>query len=83
MFISIFQFHFFNTRDTSSTKKLLLIILLFCFLDLNAQVKLRIEPGFLQETESENLGLLLNVEPCIDVSKNSVIGLRFGMALNP
>lgn len=66
-----------------SLKKLLLIKLLLVCFNLNAQVKLRIEPGFLLKTESENLGLMLNMEPYIKLSENSIIGLRFGLALNP
>jgi len=33
-------------------------------------------------SESENLGLLFNVEPNIEISVNSRIGLRFGLVLN-
>ncbi len=87
MFMKIFQLQFFNNKNTTLKKKLLLIILLLCLFNLNAQdnynVKLRIEPGFLLKTDSENLGLLLNFEPNIRISENSVIGLRFGLALNP
>lgn len=66
-----------------SLKKLLLLTLLLVCFNLSAQVKLRIEPGFLLKTESENLGLMLNMEPYIKISENSSIGLRFGLALNP
>ena len=83
MFMKIFQLQFFTKRYTTLNEKLLLISLLFGLFNLNAQVKLRIEPGVLLKTESENLGLMLNVEPNIEISKNSVIGLRFGLALNP
>jgi hypothetical protein len=81
--MKIFQSEFFNNKNSSLKKKLLLLTLLFGLSNLSAQVKLRIEPGFLQKTESENLGLMLNIEPNIEISKNSVIGLRFGLALNP
>jgi hypothetical protein len=56
---------------------------LFCLLNLNAQVILRIEPGVLLETDSENIGLLLNIEPKVKFSENIIIGLRFGIAVNP
>lgn len=66
-----------------SSKKLVLIpLFLFC-LDAIAQVQLKIAPGILLKTESENLGLMLNFEPYIKISENSVIGLRFGLASNP
>lgn len=83
VFMKVFQLQFLNNKNSSLMKKLLLISLLFGLLNLNAQVKLRIEPGFILKTESENLGLMLNVEPNIEISKNSAIGLRFGLALNP
>ena len=67
-------------------KNLILTTLLFCLFNLNAQeensLTLRIEPGFLLYSDSENLGLLLNIEPKIKSSENTVIGLRFGVALN-
>jgi len=66
--------------------KLLAITLLLCSFSSSAQkesnITLRIEPGFLLMSESENLGLLLNVEPKINTSELAVIGLRFGLALN-
>ncbi|MBX2827169.1 MAG: hypothetical protein KTR22_03360 [Flavobacteriaceae bacterium] len=53
---------------------------------LSAQEKgapsIRIEPGVLLNTTSDNLGLLLNAEPKIRISKKTVIGMRFGLALN-
>ncbi|MBG6133745.1 outer membrane protein W [Aquimarina sp. EL_43] len=67
-------------------QKLVLITLVFCLFNLNAQEKsnitFRIEPGILLFSESGNLELLLNVEPKIKISENKVIGLRFGVALN-
>ncbi len=87
MFIRIFQSPFFDTKYHTLKKKLLLIVLVCSLSNLNAQdknpMKFRIEPGFLINTDSENLSLLLNIEPNIEISKNSVIGLRFGLALNP
>lgn len=64
-------------------KKLLFcIILLVGLTKANAQVKLRIEPGILLGTDSDNLGLLFNVEPKIKSSENTIIGLRFGLSVN-
>ena len=65
-----------------SSKKLLPLLFLFGLSNLIAQVKLRIEPGVLLKTESKNVGLMLNLEPHIEISKNRVIGLRFGVSLN-
>ncbi|UZO79618.1 hypothetical protein NBT05_11705 [Aquimarina sp. ERC-38] len=61
----------------------MMIIASFLLLNLNAQVILRIEPGLLLESNSNSLGLLLNIEPKVEASKNAVIGLRFGIATNP
>lgn len=80
--MKVFQLDFFNSKNTAFKKIIYLIIALFCFLNLNAQVKLRIEPGVLIENNSDNLGLLLNIEPKVKFSENGVIGLRFGIALN-
>lgn len=77
------QFHFFLIKKYCPKEKLLQIITLFYLLNLNAQVTLRIEPGVLLETDSNNLGLLLNIEPKVKASENTVIGLRFGIAINP
>lgn len=81
--MKIFQLQFFNNKSSSPKRIVVLLILLLGLFNLNAQVKLRLEPGFLLKTESENLGLLFNVEPNIEISTNKVIGLRFGLALNP
>ncbi len=74
---------FCHNKNTTLKKKLFLTTLLFCLLNVNAQVTLRIEPGVLLETDSNNLGLLLNIEPKVKVYENSVIGLRFGISINP
>ncbi|MBP2831774.1 hypothetical protein J8281_06190 [Aquimarina sp. U1-2] len=63
--------------------KIVAILLFICFSQINAQVQLRLEPGVLLETGSDNLGLLLNIEPKVKSSTRSVIGLRFGIAINP
>ena len=67
-------------------KMSLLIALCFCIFNLNAQeknnLKLGIEAGILPLTDSENLGLFLNVEPKLKVSENIFIGLRVGIILN-
>ena len=59
------------------------IVAFFYLSGLNAQVKLKVEPGVLLETDSENLGLLLNIEPHVKASEKTVIGLRLGIAVNP
>lgn len=81
--MSISELQFLKNRLVTSEQKAILVGLLFCLFNLNAQVALRIEPGVLLETNSENLGLLLNIEPKLKFSKNSVIGLRFAIAANP
>lgn len=78
-----YQSDFFYNRNTTLKKKLLLLTTLFCLLNLNAQVSLRIEPGVLLDTDSEDFALSLNIEPKVKISENTVIGLRFGIALNP
>ncbi len=85
-FMNVFQLKLFCNKSAILKKKLFLIPLLFCLFHLNAQeesnLSWRIEPGLLLFSESENLGLLLNVESNIKISDNKVIGLRFGVALN-
>lgn len=81
--MKFFQSDFFNENNTIIKKLLpLIILLLYCFFNLNAQVTLRVEPGVLLETDSDNLGLLLNIEPKVKASENTVIGLRFGIVTN-
>jgi len=80
--MKFFQLDFFYNKNTTLKKKLSLITLLFCLLNLNAQITLRIEPGVLIANNSNNLGLLLNIEPKVKISENTVIGLRSGIALN-
>lgn len=67
-------------------KKLLFLIVLSSFFNLVAQqsqgIKLRIEPGLILSSGSENIELLLNIEPKIEISENIAIGMRFGIALN-
>ncbi len=77
-----------DIKSTMLKKKLLsLPLLLFCLFNVDAQeqsnIKLRIEPGALLDSDSENLGLFLNMEPKIKISEHTVIGLRFGVVLNP
>lgn len=68
--------------------KQLIILLLFTVYmpQLVAQkkgmLKLSVEPGILLFSASDNLGLLLNVEPKFKFSEKSFIGLRVGMVLN-
>lgn len=84
--MGIFQLKLFCNKKTILKRQLLLIIVFFFMFNLNAQdesnIKWQIEPGVLVLSDSENFGLLLNVEPKIKISKNKVIGLRFGVALN-
>ena len=67
-------------------KKLVFVLLMFNLFNLTAQVnqgiKLRIEPGVLMFSDIENLGLLLNIEPKLEISDNTDIGMRFGVVLN-
>ncbi|WP_025739761.1 porin family protein [Aquimarina pacifica] len=83
MIITVFELITFHTKNTALKKKWLPIAVSLSLFNLQAQVKLRIEPGVLLETDSENIGILLNIEPQIKSSKNTVIGLRIGIALNP
>ena len=68
-------------KPVQGRKWILLLFLSVWFLG-NSQTKLRVEPGLLIKTQSENLGLSFNVEPHLEVSTRSVIGLRFGIAVN-
>ncbi len=77
-----FQLELFNTKNTKLKKRSSLIIFLFCLFNLNAQMPLRIDPGVLVLSNSDDFGLLINLEPNIEISENTIIGLRFGIALN-
>ena len=68
-------------KPVQGRKWILLLFLSVWFLG-NSQTKLRVEPGLLIKTQSENLGSSFNVEPHLEVSTRSVIGLRFGIAVN-
>lgn len=81
--MNVFPVKSYDHKNTALKKKLLPIAVCFCLLNLNAQVTLRVEPGVLLETASENLGVLLNIEPKVKCSENTVLGLRFGIAVNP
>jgi hypothetical protein len=65
---------------------LLIILLLFALPNVHAQensiMKLGIEPGFLLFSDSDNLGIFINVEPKLKFSEKALIGMRFGFALN-
>ncbi|WP_350285832.1 hypothetical protein [uncultured Croceitalea sp.] len=67
-------------------KQFVLIFLVLGSMHAHSQVKnimtVRVEPGALLWTDSDNLGLLLNVEPNINILEKFVIGLRFGIAVN-
>jgi outer membrane protein W len=84
--MKVFQLKLFYNKSATLKKKVFLTVVLLCLFNLNAQEKsnitLRIEPGVLIENNSDNLGLLLNIEPKVKISENAVIGLRFGIALN-
>jgi hypothetical protein len=68
-------------------KELILIALLGCLFNSNAQVKnhikLDIETGFLLFSASENLGAFFHVEPKLKIAKNTSMGLRVGIVFNP
>ncbi|MBQ0734367.1 hypothetical protein [Aquimarina celericrescens] len=80
--MKVFRPEFFHNKNTTLKESLFLIIVALCLSNLNAQVQLRLEPGVLLETGSENLGVMLNIEPKVKASENTVIGLRFGIAIN-
>lgn len=84
--MKVFQLKSFYNTSALLKKELFVIALLFCLLNLNAQVKnnikLGIEPGVLLLSDSENLGLFLNAELKLKSSKNTFIGLRIGFVLN-
>lgn len=80
--MKVFQFDFFFNKNTTLKKNFILITALFCLVNLNAQVTFRIESGVLLGTDSDNLGLLLNIEPKVKASENAITGLRFGIAIN-
>lgn len=86
MSIKVFPLQFFGIKNFPLKKKLFFTVTLIGLCYLSAQDKnnlaLRIEPGILLKTDSENLGLLLNLEPHIKIGESGVIGLRFGLALN-
>lgn len=81
--MKVFQPDFFHCDRCNPKEGILTIIALLFLLNLSAQVVLRIEPGVLLKRDSKNLGLLLNIEPKVKASENTVIGLRFGIAINP
>ena len=81
--MQVFQSNFFYNTISTLKKNSFQILAFFCLFNLTAQVSLRIEPGVLLANDSENLGLLLNIEPKVKASENTVIGLRFGIAINP
>lgn len=69
-------------------KKIVLpIALIFCLASLHAQearnIKLSIEAGLLPVSESENLGIFLNIEPKLKIVENGFLGLRLGLVINP
>ncbi len=82
LFMKDYQLKLFNTKNTTLKKRLSLIVLLLFLSNLNAQMPLRVEPGVLVLSNSDDFGLLLNLEPNIKISKSTIIGLRFGIALN-
>jgi len=91
-----FQFKrfYFNNKSAVLKSILLLTIVLFCLFNVSAQeepnIKLKIETGFLWASDEEssklldeeNLGLFFRIEPTLKTSKNTVIGLRIGLAVN-
>lgn len=65
---------------------LLLHTLFFCLFNLSGQewsnMKLEMEIGVLDLSESEIFGLFLHIEPKLKSSENTVIGLRIGATIN-
>lgn len=69
------------------SKKVLLLAIATCFLfssyaQLNDNFKLGVEMGILDLSNSEKLGLFLNIEPKLKVSKNAFMGLRIAASIN-
>lgn len=68
-------------------KIVVLFVLFFILHKANAQikenVKLAMEVGFLPLSASKNLGLFLNVEPKLKITKKSFAGIRVGLVINP
>lgn len=77
----------FFYKNAMLKRTFLLLALLVCVFNLNAQVekhvKLGIETGFLLFTDADKLGLFIKVEPKVKISESSFVGVRFGVTLNP
>ncbi len=91
MVMKVFQLKLFSFCKKSGLLKIILslVMCMFCFFNLSAQkesnVKLKIETGFLWDWHEGNLflsGIFLHLEPKLETTKNTVIGLRIGAALN-
>jgi len=85
MFMKITQRNLFPNEHIIPKKKFILLFLLFGLFNVNAQehdLSLRVTPGLLLLSDSDNLGLMLNAEPYFKISERSRLGLRFGVALN-
>lgn len=68
-------------------KMLLAITLIFSLSKLNAQindqVKLTTQLGFLVESASESAGFFINAEPKLKLTENAFMGLRMTIIFNP
>jgi len=67
-------------------RTIILLILSIILIPLKAQIrdnlKLELEVGFPIRTDSDNFGLLLNVEPKLKVAEHVFVGMRIAMAMN-
>lgn len=86
LFMKVTRLQLFQNKHIIPKKKLLLLFLLLGLFKVNGQethdLNLRVIPGLLLLSDSDNIGLMLNAEPYFKISERSRIGLRFGVALN-
>jgi len=90
--MKIFQLKFSSFYIRNAIKTIVLLLLLFCCFNLDAQgernIKLKMEVGILWSSKSNNRaypnmsGAFFRVEPKLQTSRNTVIGLRIGLSEN-